>query len=561
MPSIRKLVVRAKLPVVLLIVCQICPAASSGQSAPSPSSQVQISVGQPPPGGGMYDTTAMATNQNAGPMSTGQVNVDGNLDRSATDATVRTKPGDIREAPISPDQYGTRVIGPGGAAGFPFMINDANVTGRVAAFVDSTRMNPNALGYFLPSAIPVKGDAYYGSSWQAGVISNGSQAGFDYSAPGTDFGGGTGLNGTVVVGLQASSADTITAIVPQATVKWNWLTVGAQDSTFTDSEVLPESADLAGPIGRPTIRSATGISTQPQVRVSLPNAGDQNNGFFVQFAVEQPGADVLTPVVVPLAAGGVALTPISHYSGFSRFPDLVGKVYYESGGTAANSWTRKAVPYWTTHLECGLLLRDVGVEGDGKGAPTIRDETTGWGVQLSGRQEMSFLSDSDPISGRHDYILFGATYGEGIGHYFADLHMLNAVNDAAYNSTTGVLSPLPVFAFFGAYEHAWSATLRSTVAYSHIDLDSQVVPGNGTSPYKLGDYFSINLVWADDRNLCIPKSPWSSTTSPLNPNCPDGTASQVHLFAGAEYLFGERETLNGNFGTDQRLMFFFCISK
>lgn len=438
--------------------------------------------------------------------------------------------------------------------GFPFTINDANVTGRIAAYADSTRMNPNALGYFLPSAIPVKGDAYYGSSWQAGVISNGTGAGFDYSLPGTD------LNGGVLVGIQASSTDTVTAVVPMATVSWKWLTVGAQDSTFTDVASLPESADLAGPIGRPTIRGSTGITTQPQIRVSLPASGDLLNGWFVNCAVEQPGADVLTPVVVPVA-GGVALTPINHYSTFSRFPDVVGKVYYQTGGTEANAWTGSPVAYSPFHLEFGVLLRDLGVEGDGKGVPGIREDTTGWGIQLSGRQEVSFLSDATPICGRHDYVMFGATYGEGIGHYFADLHMLNPVNDAAYNSTTGILSPLPVFAFYGAYQHAWSGTVHSTAAYSHIDLDSQSIPGNSASPYKLGDYFSLNLVWADDGtfgNFCIPKSPGSTATS-SNPNCPNGTPYQVHLSAGAEYLFGERETLNGNFGADQRLMFFVAL--
>jgi hypothetical protein len=454
--------------------------------------------------------------------------------------------------------YKERISIPNGSevvVGFPFTINDANVTGRVAAYADSTRMNPNVLGYFLPSAIPVKGDAYYGSSWRAGVISNGTGAGFNYSAPGTD------LKGSVLVGIQASSTDTVTAIVPTATVSWKWLTVGAQDSTFTDVASLPESADLAGPIGRPTIRGSTGITTQPQIRVSLPASGDLLNGWFVNFAVEQPGADVLTPVVVPTGTGGVALTPINHYSTFSRLPDIVGKVYYQTGGTATNAWTGSPVAYAPFHLEFGVLLRDLGVEGDGKGVPSIRENTTGWGMQLSGRAEVPFLSDATPICGRHDYVMFGATYGEGIGHYFADLHMLNPVNDAAYNSTTGILSPLPVFAFYGAYQHAWTGTFHSTLAYSHIDLDSQAIPGNAASPYKLGDYFSVNLVWADDGTVgdfCIPKGS-GSTASSSSPNCPNGTPYQVHLSAGAEYLFGERETLNGNFGADQRLMFFFAL--
>ena len=389
---------------------------------------------------------------------------------------------------------------------FPLQINDANITGRVAAYCDSTRMNPNAYGYFLTSAIPVRGDAYYGSSWQGGVNSNGSQAGFDYSVPGTS------VSGAFTIGIQGASTDTITAIVPQATATWKWLTVGAQDSTFTDTLARPESLDLAGPIGLPTIRSATGVSTQPQIRISLPAIGERWNGLFTEFAIEQPGADVFAPAVVPVAdttSGGTTTLspPISHYSGFSRFPDFVGRIYYQTGGTAADNWTKKPVVYLPTHLEFGFLLRDLGVEGDGKGAPAIREETIGWGVQLSGRQDVPWFSNSDPINGCHDYAFFAATYGEGIGHYFADLHMLNPVNDAAYNSTTGLFSPLPVFACVVGYQHAWTDELRSNISYSHIDLDSQAIPGNGTSPYKLGDYFSINVIWSYDDRYCIPRSP------------------------------------------------------
>lgn len=194
----------------------------------------------------------------------------------------------------------------------------------------------------------------------------------------------------------------------------------------------------------------------------------------------------------------------------------------------------------------GALIRDLGIEDDRKGVvPVVREETTGWGTQLSGRYTVR--GKDDPVHGLYDYVMFSATFGEGIGHYFPDLHVLNPVNDAAYNSTTNLIDPLPVFAYFGGYQHDWTENLRSSFVYSHIDLDSQLVPGNATVPYKRGDYFSVNLVWHDAR--CTPNK---DTSKP---------GTQFTFYGGAEYLFGEHEVLSGAFGADQRIMVFFAASR
>ena len=75
-----------------------------------------------------------------------------------------------------------------------------------------------------------------------------------------------------------------------------------------------------------------------------------------------------------------------------------------------------------------------------------------------------------------------------------------------------------------------------------------MVSGNATVPYKRGDYFSINLV--GHKEFCIP-----------DPKVPTNPGSELALFGGVEYLYGERENLAGAFGADQRVMIFFAASR
>jgi hypothetical protein len=426
----------------------------------------------------------------------------------------------------------------------PLQINDAAIVARAAAYYDSTRLNPLALGLFLPSAIPVKGDAYFGTAGQTAVTANGSGAGFGFSAPGTPF------TGAIAFQAISQSTDTFQVSLPTAYVKYDRLTIGTTDSTFTDIDTVPESADLAGPIGRPMIRTTSTISAQPQIRFAIAEPDDVP-GFYADVAVENPGADVLTPV--DILVPGLPTSAVNHYSSFSRYPDLVARVRYQDGEMVTDQCSKKQYFDERWHLQFGTVVRDLSIEGDGKKdlsgivVPTTHESTTGWGTQLSGR--FKAFGDRDPDGILRDYAIFSVTFGDGIGHYFPDLHVINPVNDAAYNPTTNQIDPLPVFAYFGGYQHNWTEHLRSTVAYSHIDLESQMVPGNATVPYHQGDYMSINMV------------AYNSTCVPPDSKTPTSPSTEYSLFGGVEYLYGERETLNGAWGADQRIMVFFAAIK
>jgi hypothetical protein len=406
----------------------------------------------------------------------------------------------------------------------PILINDAFISVRAAAFYDSTRMDPKAAGYFYTSAIPVRDDPYYGTSGRASVQGTGTAVGLSFGVPNSD------LNGRVVLQASALTPDQFELGLPQAFFQWERFTIGATDSTFTDLVTLPESIDLAGPAGRPAIYS--GKTTQAQIRYEYL-APAEARGFFGNVAIEMPSADVNLPVP---PNGTPARSPL-RYSTFARYPDMVATLRYQDGDLVKDPCSETVFVSERWHIQAGGVVRDLGVEN---ADASLRQTTTGWGTQLSGRVRV-FNVERD-CSELSDYVMFTTTWGSGIGHYFADLRSISAVNDAAY--TPGELNALPIFAYYVGYQHDWTACLRSTAVYSHIDLDTSV--STAAAPYRRGNYYSVNLILHSEP--CI------------RPNA--ATPGALHAFmTGIEYLYGDREDSGGNIGSAQRIMLILAASK
>jgi hypothetical protein len=427
----------------------------------------------------------------------------------------------VPESGVPRPKSGDTTSGAGTYPTLPIFINDAEIKIRAAAIYDSTRLNPAAQGHFYTSAIPVKGNAFFGSGGRSTVQGSGSAIGLGFGVPDSD------ISAHVTLEAISASSDSTQFGLSQAYLKWKQLIFGTADSAFTDQTVYPESYDQAGPSGWPHILSSIG---QPQIRYMflLP---EKDTGFVGNLSVEMPTADV-------------NLSGRDGYSTFSRYPDCVSTLRYQSADLVADDCDKNFYfkEYW--HIQFGAVVRDLGVEGNGTTVSAVRNTATGWGTQLSGK--CNVFANSRPDQCLSDYLMFSLTWGEGIGRYFADLHNVSPVNDAAYNPVTNTLTPLPIFTYLAGYEHDWSNNLRSTAAYSHIDLDSISIPG-GTTPYHQGDYLSINLVFHQE---------------PCLPNNVAKTSYSRHFFLGGlEYLFGQREDLAGNFGSDQRVLLFFGGSK
>ena len=429
---------------------------------------------------------------------------------------VTVEQGELKAGPI---------LGPNGPMRtLPFYVSDGTISARAAAVYDTTRMNPAAGGHFYTSAIPVKGDAFFGSGGRSTMQGSGSGVGMDFGLRDTDFSGHVFVEATSLTSDPNQQQFGLT----QAYGKWKDVTFGVSESTFTDQNTMPDTFELAGPAGRPAI-----LNGQPRfgIRISTPIPNLENSsGVIGNISIEVPQADVNLPSV-------------TDYATFSRYPDFVTTIRYQAATVVCDpcdSETRYGFEYW--HVQFGAVVRDLGVEGNGVGVNPVRQTTTGWGTQLSGQFK---IFPNPTFEAPNDSVLFSLTWGQGIGHYFPDLNNVSPVNDAAYNTATNTLTPLPLFAYFVGYEHDWTARLRSTVVYSRIDLDSISIPG-ATTPYRRGDYMAINLVL--HQYQCLPNDTKRSSKS-------------AHCFMGGlEYLFGQRENLAGDWGADQRILLFIAAS-
>jgi hypothetical protein len=194
--------------------------------------------------------------------------------------------------------------------------------------------------------------------------------------------------------------------------------------------------------------------------------------------------------------------------------------------------------YWAVAIEDpdSDVVGPAGVAGESdEPAPDLNARyrlDTGRGhVQLSGFAGMARF---DPVAGSpDDEFLWGfnfstrtdtfgddsfivqVTYGDGVGRYRGGT---TAVSDGS-----GDLEAVEILGALASYEHHWSKDYRSTVAYSRAEAD---LPGGALATLtEEVEYLAANFIWQfSDR-----------------------------AWTGAEYLWGSRETNDGDSGAAERL--------
>jgi hypothetical protein len=401
-----------------------------------------------------------------------------------------------------------------------FRINDLSAVMRGAPYYDSTRMDPSATGYFLPSAIPVAHDAYYGHSGRATVQGAGSSVGLSWLANvGNDVSPVTGGFRVETISL---SPDETNIAATRAWLQWDRFTfAAAADSLFTDLSIIPDTVDIIGPNGRATL-----LKGQPLLgyRFLQPeNAVNDPNGLYGNVSAEMPNPEI------DLSVANAGATKTTQYSSYSRYPDFVATLRYQEGDWGTDSCTKATSYVEQWHVQFGSVFRDLSVE---QSNTSNQGETTGFGLQLSG----GYAIERGPCCNLRDYLFFSVTGGKGVARYFNDLSLINPINDAAYNGTD--LSLVPICACYAGFEHEWTQQWRSTITYGHISLEN---PQAGSAlAYHTGDYLSVNLIRQFDS--CANSIPH-------------------HAFLGLEYLYGQREDFKGDFGADNRVMFVVAATK
>src|SRR6056297_319182 len=194
-----------------------------------------------------------------------------------------------------------------------------------------------------------------------------------------------------------------------------------------------------------------------------------------------------------------------------------------SARPGTRSWTsQRCLKAWTSsvrlaarytwkgdwgHLQIGGMLRQLELEDAALG---VDDNTTGWGLSLSGKAML----------GRND-VRFMILGGEGLGRQVA----LNFANGAAITDT-GELEAIGTLGGFVAYRHWWNQKWRSNAVVSYMEVDNPVrFTGTGVSESN----------WSGQINLLY---------SPVPP-----------FTFGIEYLMAEHELENGLDGRLDRVQF------
>jgi hypothetical protein len=414
----------------------------------------------------------------------------------------------------------------------PFTDASAKLVGRAAVYADTTRIANAATAAFQPTNIPVEGQPFFGAPARANLSGSGSAlnlAASNGTATGTGpSGSGTGASTPISANALVTVTDT-TAGGTSAALQQGWLQIGGvvagnMETAFADPGAVPYTLDLAGPNARVTVGSNGQPGGQGRLGWFFLHTPSDGPGSELSINLEQPQPEILA---------GSNPAPAKNLSTFSRYPDITAE--YRYGDSIYDT-----KPYEETwHVQLSGVIRDLGLENANQ---TLERHETGWGLSLSG--EYGFLTPVSQLVS--DRLYASVTYGQGIAHYLGDLHGAN--NDAVL-TTNRSLDALTDLGCYVGYTHNWAECLRSSVTYSHVTLGSQSVAGQAASPYHFGDYFAINLVY----HLV--------TTGQLFPPPAMSTDPKAFQFyTGIEYLYGRKETLDGNAGDDQRIMWVTVIN-
>jgi hypothetical protein len=247
---------------------------------------------------------------------------------------------------------------------------------------------------------------------------------------------------------------------------------GSYWTAWGDEGTIPKSLNSINgfPAGANTAASV------PQLRFAIPF----ESGWVATVAVQQP------------LRGNIALRGAPNDDvALTRYPDFAGRIRYFDNDFFS--------------LSVGGLVHIMGREN----VANVEDFAAGWGVSGATRFRV----------GESGALMLGVVGGKGIA---GSIFGLSSDSLAAGTSSNGSLIALSNYGTYAGYQHQWSDSLISTVAYGFAQ-------GQGT-PGSAGKTQTAQNAWAN----FIYK---------VNGN-----------FAfGLEYQFGNRELVNGSTGQDHRV--------
>lgn len=269
--------------------------------------------------------------------------------------------------------------------------------------------------------------------------------------------------------------------------------MGQYWSNFMDIDIFPNTIDYWGPTGMVFYRNQ-------QARYTFPMAEDA-----FSIALEDPGTALTvgrfrdvdscdTPNPNP-DCESVDSTLGSLFQAHNQLPDL--SMRYRNNADFG-------------HFQVAGMLRQLGYERLDTGAD---DEEYGWGINTSAGVNLW----------GQDKLKLQVVYGEGIGNYMND-GGIDLAPDSS-NIATADAETVPLLGISAYYDHYWSERWSTTVGWSMIDLDT--TDGQASNEFERGQIAQINLLHYPADNVLL----------------------------GSEFIWGEREDVGGNTGSDYRVQF------
>lgn len=295
---------------------------------------------------------------------------------------------------------------------------------------------------FVPSSIPVRGQAFYNSGWRTNLSARQSLFRMDFRRD-TDY-------GTLKVVYKNNFFGSGTGDMPynmqffygELENERYSLLAGYNISAFTDIDVFPNTLDYEGP-------NSFTFKYGPQIRFTpvLYRSGDSK--LTLPVSMEKPNADIST---------------IGSYESYSRLADFTLGLRWET-------------PDW--HIQWANLFRDLGMQDKDTGQA---QRTTAFATQLTGSTK---VFERDSAQGWF-------SSGHGYANFLQDISGLGL--DAAFTSS-GVLRAIRARGWGVGYTHGWTDSLSSSASYGYLRVSPSADMLISQDLPKSTKFASVNLAW------------------------------------------------------------------
>jgi hypothetical protein len=269
--------------------------------------------------------------------------------------------------------------------------------------------------------------------------------------------------------------------------------MGQTWSNFMDIDIFPNTIDYWGPTGMVFYRNK-------QARYTFPMGDDE-----LSFSLEDPdtaltvgrfrdtdACDLPNP---PPECDSTGSTAADLLQAYNDYPDFA--VRYRNNGDFG-------------HYQVAGIARSLGWERLDNGN---KSRELGWGINTSASLK----------TWGNDVLKLQVAYGEGIGNYMNDGGLDIAPDSADLNKTKG--EAVPLLGVSAYYDHFWNDQWSTSIGWSMTDLDSS--DGQTGSEFAKGQIAQINLLHYPADNVML----------------------------GTEFIWGEREDVDGSTGSDYRVQF------